>query len=614
MAGFGTPLGFGEGVFGETFVAGGPSTVIVELDDGTGTFPHDVTGYVLAADVIKFDRGRQDWQGGVTAGSMSLTLNNADGRFTVGSTTIASPSPIKVDQRIRFRETVNGTTYTRFTGYVKQWPVAWPATVGTWATVSLVATDAQARAERRVLKSVIAEEFLPELAHYVLDEPAGSASAVDSSGNQAPPLLPYGSVTFGDAIGALPAVRLDVVGYLLASTPKPYSVACFAFSGQGFDSTFTLCALGKDSDGRGFGVFQLSSSLGLYNLVFYAGGFGAAISSPNTVADGKLHFVEVQYSAGNYTVYLDGASLGSAAGAAPTTLTQVMLMNNALTSGVVHVAHFALYESDTGAARALARATAVLTGFAGESGTARITRTAGYAGIPLGTLDPSLTNVAYADTAGTSAWDEIQNATDAEMGAVFVDADGQLEFHNRNRAAAKTTPDLILSNYDVKPGAQPTQDDQQIVNYVESASATGIVQVARSATSEDEHGRYSESKSYLVQTDAEALDRANWIVANFAEPATRYGTLTVNLYAMTPADAAAALAAIELDAWVQVTGLPSQTPGGTTVDLVVEGYSEEITATSWEITLNVVSKSLSDALILDDPTRGVLDAGNRLYV
>jgi hypothetical protein len=54
--------------------------------------------------------------------------------------------------------------------------------------------------------------------------------------------------------------------------------------------------------------------------------------------------------------------------------------------------------------------------------------------------------------------------------------------------------------------------------------------------------------------------------------------------------------------------MASQTPGGTTVDVVVEGWQAQVTAESWTITCNVVARSLFEAFILNDTTYGVLDS------
>jgi hypothetical protein len=119
----------------------------------------------------------------------------------------------------------------------------------------------------------------------------------------------------------------------------------------------------------------------------------------------------------------------------------------------------------------------------------------------------------------------------------------------------------------------------------------------------------------LVQSDAEALDRANWIIATHKEPGPRAGTLALDLLTMTAAQQAQMLA-IEPDHWISVTGLPSQTPGGTTANLVVQGLVETLAPDSWTLTLNVVDKATvyPNVWILGDSTYGVLDSTTRLYV
>lgn len=597
-------------------------TVQVLLDDGTGTFPYDITSKCLLADGFRFDRGRQDWQGGVTAGSLSLTLNNADGRFTPGSTIIASPSPIKVDRRIRLKETINGVTYTRFTGYVKQWPVSWPAVVSTWSTVQLVATDAQARAERRVLRSVVEEEILVDSpsAYYTLGEPAGATSAGDTSGGQAAALPMAGSsgtaVVFGTATGpstdGLTGAQF-AAGQYLAGGPSALSASFVA------EVFFTVSAASQSlvSEAGGADILAVNGSGYLASRL--------GLASSTNVTDGLVHHAAVRVESGvGATLWLDGvqvATSGSTFAVTSSLLVGAGQYNfNAMTgvqsSMTGSLAHFALFGSAIATARITAHATAGSTGFAGESGTARITRLAGYASLPLGTLDSSLTSVPFVDLTGRSAWDALQQVTDAEMGVSFVDGSGNLIFHNRNRSPAKTTPDLTLAATYVTPDVQPVDDDQQIVNYFETtAEGTGNgAQVVRNTTSESTHGRYSGSASYLVSTDQEALDRANWTVALFAEPTTRYGTLTINLAGMTAAQAATVLTAVEINCWLRITGAPTQNTGGTQVDVVVEGYTETQSESEWKLTCNVVSQSLFRAWVLDSTTLSVLDSTTRLYV
>ena len=175
--------------------------------------------------------------------------------------------------------------------------------------------------------------------------------------------------------------------------------------------------------------------------------------------------------------------------------------------------------------------------------------------------------------------------------------------------SARAAPDLTLSSDYITPDVAPVLDDQQIINYMEvTAEGTGSTALVTDAVSETSHGRYPGSQSYAVQTDAEALDRANWVIAKFAEHDPRYGTLTVNLYKMTPAMASTVLAALDLDCWLRVVLMAPQNPGGTVADVVVQSISETHTADEWTVACNVVSRSIYDTFILDDPTYGALDS------
>jgi hypothetical protein len=591
-------------------------TLQLLLDDGTGTFPFDISTYVLGnTNSYSFSRGRADWQGGVTAGILSLTLNNADGRFSPGSTKIASPSPIKVDARIRLKETINGITFTRFTGYVKSWPVAWPAVVSSWSTVTITATDAQARAERRILRSVPEEEIMSDSpsAYYTLGEPAGVLSAADSSGNQHAALTVVGTgnaVVFGTSTGpstdGLTAAQFANGQYLSNSDPAL----------QGSVGSFPnewICVFNTSTTGARMGL--IGDPLGTMILGIDATGHlivdaNTPPVSPNVVTDGATHVAEMTHSGTTVSLYLDGALVATGT---DSIINSSMVIGKGFTGAISHVAHFVPNTSTT---RITAHANAMLNGFSGESGTARITRIAGYAGIPVGTFDASLTNVPFVDITGSSAWAAMQTVSDAEGGLLFIDGSGNLTFQNRNRPVAKTAPDLTLAGMFVVPDAQPTTDDQYLVNYfTATAQSTQVAQVVRNTTSETSHGRYDGSADYLVATDAEALDRANWIVANFAEPTTRFGTLTVNLFGMTASQAATVLTNLELGAWFRATMLPTQNQDGTTSNVMIEGYTVNVTGGSWQIVCNVVSRSLfSPVWILDDPTYSVLDSTTRVFV
>lgn len=620
-------------------------TLTVLLDNGTGTFPYNISSKVLFADGFSFNRGRADWQGGVTAGQLQLTLNNSDGRFTPGSTVIAAPSPIRVDQRIRVRETINGTTITRYTGYVKSWPVEWPATVGSFATTTITVVDAQARAERRPLRSMLEEEALEKgaVALYTLADLAGSLVAAESSGNQGTSLVMTGvgtDVIFGN--GAGPGTDGNTAAEFTSATRFLVAPVDISSASSVTVSAFFACT---GTDSVIFRLYDPSIGFGFPSPWVGIAGGKVVITTPaasistvaNSYADSKVHHVAVVFGSGATTLYVDGAFVDIQASptlpvfsattflevggtaidpGAGSLLSGIRRFNGSLAAVSVHFA------SLTGPEIADI-ANAGLTGLVGEPGTDRILRIAGYANAPIGTFDPSLTDVAVSNLAGADAWPAIEEVVATEGGIAFVDELGAIDFHNRGRSPAKTVPDLTLvANQYITPDVQPVDDDQQIINYMETTSTgTGVLQVARDTVSElgdgtatrPGHGRYSDSRTYLTTTDQESLDRANWIISKFSEPTTRYGTLTINLYAMPAALAAQVLAAVNINTWLRITSLASQNTGGTTVDVVVQGFVEEASSDSWLLRCNVVSRSVYTALILDDPTFGALDSYPLFY-
>lgn len=498
----------------------GLPTTRVWLDDGTGAFPYDVTTYARLRDGFSFSRGREDEQAEVTSGQLSLAFNNAGGEFTPGSTALATPSPITVDQRIRLSEsfltnltfdagvsgwtggnavvasvatpvrngagamrltaiaaadmsgsTATGTSgvpvtpgatyrlsgwfrsavtarncfvrvrfYTaagalvstvvssdvtdsttgwtqasttmvvpataafagisavvkapaageqhyvddmwfgmdRFTGYVKSWRVGWPAGVDSHSVVQVTATDAQARAERRILKSIVEEEILARspIFYYTLNAPEGATSVADVSGNQAPILTETdpGAVTFGTAIGPGPN------GQTAASFPAGLGALRATIDPVEFRSTLVVYQASASPGGTIVGTQEndfLATGLQLFD-----GEWHVAVTTMPSQADGG----------GTGTRYRDGAVIWTAGGSAwQPPGTDLWVGGLGGTDYVGNLAHVALFEQLLTADDVEEITDAIFTGFAGETGAQRIARIAGYAGIPVGAMGPGLT-------------------------------------------------------------------------------------------------------------------------------------------------------------------------------------------------------------------------------
>ena len=168
----------------------GLPTLLVELDDGTGTFPYDITEYVSLSRLVDRPARSPDELQEVQATSLNLTLDNTDGRFTLGAAlyndTYADTygeTGVHVDQRIRVTETVGATVSRRFTGYAgvaDDLADGWRET----ARSPIVATDMSPRWGRRSMKSVLRQEIGADdpYLYYPCDEQQGSLYA-DSIGS-----------------------------------------------------------------------------------------------------------------------------------------------------------------------------------------------------------------------------------------------------------------------------------------------------------------------------------------------------------------------------------------------------------------------------------------------
>jgi Concanavalin A-like lectin/glucanases superfamily len=225
------------------------------------------------------------------------------------------------------------------------------------------------------------------IAYYTLSESAGSPVASDSSGNQATALTPAGSgtgVVFGNATGPLGGGSLTAATfaggkYLIRTVDPSLTTYTLRFS---FATLSANHALGCVDAGANAILIQSG------DIQFAGFLFGTDVN------DGLWHDVAIVVGGGTADLYLDGA-LGAndvAVGSVP--LTTLRIGGHPVSTGLTgSIAHVAIFDSALSPTRIADHASAALTGFAGESGTARIARICRYAGIPVGTLDPSLTDM-----------------------------------------------------------------------------------------------------------------------------------------------------------------------------------------------------------------------------
>ncbi len=238
----------------------------------------NITSFVEWKEGAKVTRGRTYETEQIQPGTLSLTLNNADGRFTPGNTASPYYPNVKSNRRIRVRATWNSITYALFDGYIDSWPVAWDN--GVWAKAQVAATDRLKLLARRELRSMLEEETLATLdpyAYFPLTESSEATTASDISVNKHRQAIKrvVGSGAGDVAFGSGPAVVDDVPSARFSRTTTA--------NGRVLYSRFPSQAVTGWSVSGWFAFPHTSQTL--WNLRELGGGIG--------VIDASLFYIDV---------------------------------------------------------------------------------------------------------------------------------------------------------------------------------------------------------------------------------------------------------------------------------------------------------------------------------
>lgn len=585
----------------------------------------DVSEWVELAENINISFGRGDERSTADANSVSLTFDNADGRFTALRTGSPYYPNVRIGVPIRVTSTpVGGADSVRFVGYVDEWPVAWDGT-DEYAMAAISATSRLARLGLDMeLRSAIEETILPDapFGYYPLGEAEGATTASDVSGNASPPLAVTGSgtgVVFGNAIGiggdGLTAAEFAGGMFLTAGLPGTIitGFACF-FRRSGSPAVAeTVIAF---NGGAAEFVIETNGRGSLYEI-------GTLIAQTSTsIADGATHHVFVIYAAGGGTLYVDGAAVGSAAHPVVVTFTGLLVTvgggGNSLgpANFTGTLSHVEVYQGGNPSAARIAAHSAAGVGFAGETSDDRLLRYAEWAGIAASEVDAdsATTTLAAKDSTGSTAVDMMRQVESTEGGVLFDGRDGMLTFHARSRRYVPTsTLTLDMAAQQVGADFAPTYDRAAILNDVTVASADGTA-LARAvdAVSRDDLGRAATSLESLSSTTDGLASRANWTVHAYSEPRVRAPQLTVNLLDFDVTPSQDDILAVTIGTLITVTNQPAQA-SVTDGRYFAEGYTETIGPESYTFNFNVSpAEPWMNVLILNDPVRGALNSGNVL--
>lgn len=566
----------------------------------------DVSQWVELEESIKITHGRQDEFSTAGANKLSLTLDNSDGRFTVGRTGSPYYPNVKLGRPIRVTATtVTGHTSVRFLGFVDEWPTEWDGT-DSYAFANLVATSRMAWLSG-TLPNVMAAEILADdpAGYWPLGDPANSTEAKDASGNpQSRPLTVTGSdtaIVFGNATGpgtdGITAAEFANGQYLVGSIPS------------GSLRMIRATALVPAATGE----LQHIAVTGPIETNDFGDGIAVDLSgnfAGTNVADGETHDLAIRYDGANTAWwYVDGVEVATD-GATPTPTITSLIVGESLVGVISHVA---IYTSDVSADRVAAHASAALTGHEDDTPGERVERYALYAGIPATEVDADAgsTPIAHLDTTGTEALAAMRRVEEAEGGVLHDGRDGNLRFRSRtSRYGQDPAVTLDAEAQEIEAGYMTKPDRAGIVNVATITTADDQTFRAEDTASRDDYGPQTHQADLLTNNGPTAESTATWLVNTYAEPSGRVPTLGVDLLPFSPERQAAILDA-DIGTLVSVANLPSQA-ADTDVDFFVEGYTEDIDPESYTFTFNVSPAALVAVWVIEDPVAGQLDSIYRL--
>ncbi len=265
---------------------------------------------------------------------------------------------------------------------------------------------------------------------------------------------------------------------------------------------------------------------------------------------------------------------------------------------------------------------------AGQDSGSRVAALLNWADFPSSMWDLQEGNsTMQADPGGNrSILQAIQTVELSEFGAFFMARDGKARFLDRDFVAQLS--DALPRDYsDVYPLAIETYpyafvdfayDDQLILNdvtvtrYNDGTLPAPVPQTVIDQPSIDTYSYKSGQRSdLLIQTDSEALDQAQMLVASRKDANLRIDSMTLNLNSDINEENTVINLSLDIYTLINIT---KSMPGGSTVtrELFVQGVNHDIAPGQWNISV-YTAEPIIQAFILDSTTQGILDTNVLTY-
>lgn len=600
----------------------------------------DVTQWVdvtASSGAVVATSGRPNVRAGITPGSLTLTLDNTDGRFNPRNT--AGPYFGELDNatQVRIRTTYASVTRTRWFGFIDS---GWPQTITSrYPTVTVTAHDvlgllAQGDGPATAFDAFLAgwatapalvlrcgrDEWVDELTGAVIPHTAVLDELDDPiiAGGEAPfgqtDAVSYATTTSAALTPTASSSSLTALFRFRIPTTRTASVALMAVeagNSAGAVSPFTVAVSAAEVRVRVDGTTQDR--------------YATTFTGDLALFDGAAHsvLVHVPSATGAVRVWVDGREVLVATGTSSPTVGPVLLYGTWLgrrpplapltAAEILEGSQFVPFQGVSDAivvwvdhpagtlpALAAGAASAATNGWAEQRLDERITNLTTSMGVA--------THVGTLDTAGGITLDSyrqgeplalLQQVEDTEQGRVWVDRDGDLRFSRRAWAWDDTVSNTVQVTFSDDPtliaggaqemlegGTEIVDDPLNLVNVASVTSTTGRTQTVRDAASVTKYGQRNAVNltGLMHPSDRQSRSIAEWLATAQSTPQIQAERVSFRVE-----DNAAVLAplAAQIEPGWLVRIRKTTTAGALDLYAHVIGMTHEFEFTGWTVTLTL---------------------------
>jgi len=265
--------------------------------------------------------------------------------------------------------------------------------------------------------------------------------------------------------------------------------------------------------------------------------------------------------------------------------------------------------------------TSVSGGTAGQTTAQRITSLLDSGDWPGGMRDISttaITTVQADDGSSRSLLGACQIVEGTDLGAFYMDQRGYAKFLSRNDIIVASGG--TLTEFSDVPGSGDVTyqavefdiSDYQMINKV-TVTPIGLSDSTASDTASiDDYFQHSRVRSGIMQTQADALNQAQMIIASRKEQGVdiQLNSLTVDAYGEN--DPSRVVAALNLDVFDPIQVTQTLPAGNVVTDSVIAGLTYQITPKSFLVTFTC-AQPFASGFLLSSTVDGILDEDSLAY-